>query len=272
MKAKKIIGYSFLLGFMFLQTSAYSGSEQEKIKAITRPCADVTLSFVQPGSISEINYREGDLVQVDDVLVRQDDSVERIRLAQLEAESKDTTSITHAEITLEQRGVDLKRLEERPAVTTPTEIEYAQLNQKIALLQLHIAQFEYEQTKRKFEEAKKQIERMILKSPIDGRIEEIFKEAGESVNAIEDVIRIVRIDPLWIDVRVPYVKVANLKLRDKVKVEFPEPNKMTVEGSVIFIAAVGDAASDTLRIRVQVPNKSNRPADENVLVTFPKAN
>ena len=271
MKMKKSIRY-FLLLSIILQVTAYADSEQT-IKAITNPCSDVTLSFVQPGSISKVNFREGDPVQAGSILVQQDDSVEQIRLAQLKAESEDETTITHAQITKEQRRVDLKRLEEAGTnVTTPTEIEYAKLNLQIAELQLHIARFQHEQAIKKYEEAQKQITRMSLKSPIDGIIEEIFKENGESVNAIEDVIRVVRIDPLWIDVKVDYALRENIKLRDKAIVEFPGPNKMTTEGSVIFKGLVGDSASETFIVRVQVPNKSNRLARETVFVTFPDSN
>lgn len=272
MKILKFQKYALLAGILLFNCMAYAGADQPT-KAITKPCADVTLSFVQPGSIAKINYKEGDIVQVGNVLIQQDDSVEQIKLEQLKAESDDETKIQHAEITLQQRAVDVKRLQEAgAAVTTATEVEYAKLNQQIAELQLHIAQFEHEQAIRKYEEAKKQVERMTLKSPIDGRIEKIDKEKGESVNALEDVIRIVRIDPLWIDVPVPVAQTANLRYGGKAVVEFPEPNKMTEEGTIIFIAAVSDASSDTRTVRVQVPNKFNRPASENVLVSFPANN
>jgi RND family efflux transporter MFP subunit len=277
MKTKKFLKITLLSGIMLFYGLAFAGTNQP-IKAITRPCSDRTLSFVQPGTIAKINYKEGDLVHVDDVLVQQDDGVEQIKLEQLKAESEDTTTIKHAEITLQQRGVDLKRLEDRPEATTETEIEYARLNQQIAELQLHIARFQHEQAIRKYEEAKKQIERMTLKSPIDGRIERLDTkneeevEEGESVNALQDVIRIVRIDPLWIDVPVPFAQAVNLRNGATAAVEFPEPNRMILEGKVIFISSVGQAGSDTLTIRVQVPNKSNRPAREFVFVSFPASN
>ena len=269
MKMKKLIKYTLVSGLILFCSLVYANSNQQN-KANTKPCADVTLSFVQPGKIVKINYKEGDLVRVGDVLVRQDDSVEQIKLDQLRADANDTTTIKHAEITLQQRGVDVQRLKDAgAAVTTTTEIEYAELNQKIAELQLHIAKFQHEQAIRKYEEAQKQIERMTLKSPIDGRIEKIDKEEGESVNALEDVIRIVRVDPLWIDAHVPMAQTANLKYGGSAVVEFPEPQKSSEEGKIIFISAVSDAGSDTRTIRVQVSNKTNRPAGENVLVSFP---
>ncbi len=268
----KYVKYTILLCIALFYGFAYADNQQP-IKAITKPCADVTLSFVQPGTIAKINYKEGDLVRVNDVLVKQDDSVEQIKLEQLKADANDITKITNANITLQQRGVDLQRLKDAgDAVTTPTEVEYAELNRQIAELQLHIAQFQHEQAIRKYNEAQKQIDRMTIKSPIDGRIEKIEKEEGESVNALEKEIRIVRIDPLWIDAPVPLSQTAKLRNGGSAIVEFPDPQKKTEEGKIIFIAAVGDAGSDTLTVRVQVPNKSNRPARENVLVSFPTAN
>ena len=240
----------------------------QEITAITNPSEDVTLSFVQAGSIASINFREGDQVKVGDILVQQDDTVEQIRLAQLEAQSNDTSKIKAAELTLKQRGVDLERVQAAGTAVTETEVDYAELNLQIAELQLHVAEFEHEQAIRKYEEAKSQLERMRLKSPIEGRIEKIEIETGESVRALDNVVRVVRTDPLWIDADVDLSQSAKLKYGDPAAVKFPTPNQTTVEGTIIFIPSVADAASKTSKIRIQVPNKSNRPAGEQVEVVF----
>ena len=269
MNTKRIFIFVFII--FTLPISACFG-----IETFTKPSADVTLSFVQAGRIAKISFREGDLVKVGDVLVQQDDSVERVRLEQLEAESKDKTQILASEAKLALSRVDLEEREKIPNVVTSLELEYARLNFKIAELNLRLAIFQNEQAQRKYEEAKLQIDRMNLKSPIDGRIESIEGveeiETGESVNALEDVIRVVRIDPLWIDVPVPLDQTANLRNGHKAIVEFPAPGKMSIEGTIIYIAAVANAGSDTLRVRIQVPNKTNRPAGEHVTVTFPTSN
>ena len=116
-----------------------------------------------------------------------------------------------------------------------------------------------------------QVEKMRLISPIDGRIEKINVETGESINALTDVVRVVKIDPLWIDVPVPLDIATDLSILKKAIVIFPSPNRASVEGNIIFISAVADAASGTLRVRIEVPNKSNRPAGEHVEVVFPSS-
>ena len=240
------------------------------IRAITIPGADITLSFVQPGCIAKVLFKEGDPVKTGQVLVQQDDSVEQIRLAQLKAASEDTTQIQASEASLAQKRVDLKKLEKAAALNAATEleVEHAKLNVKIAELSLQLAKFEHEQAKRKYNELKVQIEKMRLKSPIDGRIERIHLETGESINALADVIRIVQINPLWIDVPVPLVKATALGYGKTAKVRFPNTNRTILEGEIIYVAAVADAASGTLRVRIEVPNKSNRPAGEHVEVIF----
>ncbi len=247
-----------------------AASSHAGIKAITKPMADVTLSFVQPGCIAKVYFKEGDSVKAGQVLVQQDDSAEKAQLEQLEAASQDTTQIQASEASLAQRRVDLKKLEraaERNAATE-LEVEHAKLSVRMAELSLQLAKFEHEQAKRKYIEAKIQLEKMSLKSPIDGRIEKIHVETGESVNVLADVVRVVQIDPLWIDVPVPLAMAMVLGQGKAVKVEFPDPGKVSIEGSIIYVAAVADAASSTLRVRIEVPNKSNRPAGEHVEVDF----
>ena len=186
------------------------------------------------------------------------------------ADSQNTTPIQAAEASLAQKKVYLKKLEKAASLNAATdlEVEHAKLDVTIAELSLQVAVFEHEQAQRKYDEAKLQIDNMSLKSPIDGSIEKIELEPGESVNALEDVVRIVQINPLWIDVPVPLAKAGDLRSGNTAEVIFPGSKETSVEGTIVFIGAVADAASNTLRVRIQVPNRSYRPAGEHVRVVF----
>jgi len=242
------------------------------VRAITRPSSDITLSFVQPGRIAQVLFKEGDMVKAGEVLVRQDDAAERVQLAQLKAQSEDVTQIRASEASLAQKKVDLEKLEKAAASNAATflEVEHAKLDVTIAQLSLELAKFEHEQAGRKYEEYEIRVENMRLQSPIDGRIEKVDVEVGESANATADVIQVVRIDPLWIDAPVPLVEAIGLKSGVTARIQFVGSGSeaSTAEGRVIFVAAVADAASGTLRVRMEVPNKTGRPAGEHVLVTF----
>ncbi len=246
------------------------GYAQVGIRAITRPSADVTLSFVQPGRIAGVLFKEGDAVKAGQLLVQEDDAVERAQLAQLQAQSENMTQIQASEASLAQKKVDLEKLEiaaERNAATQ-LEVQHARLEVKIAELSLELARFEHDQAVRKSEEQAIRVRNMQIRSPIDGRIEMIHVEVGESINALTDAIQVVQIDPLWIDVPVPLAEAADLKRDMTAKISFLGPNTSVVDGRIIFVGAVADAASGTLRVRVEVPNEGSRPAGEHVTVVF----
>jgi HlyD family secretion protein len=246
----------------------------EGIAAITDPSADVMLSFLGSGRIAEVVVKEGNVVEKGSVLVRQDDSVEQIQLAQLRASSEDTNQILAAEATLAQKKIDLKRLEwalSRGAATD-LEVEHARLDVQIAELSQKVTQFDHEQAVRKYEAAKISIDNLRLKSPVSGRVENVATEVGESVNALEDVIRVVRTVPLWIDAAVPLGTAKRCTNGEEVRVNYPDGAGESERGKIIFIATAADAASDTLRVRIEVPNKAKRPSGEHVTVYFGEGN
>jgi RND family efflux transporter MFP subunit len=244
------------------------------IEAITKPGADVTLSFVRPGRIAEVLVREGQQVDAGgQVLVKQDDSAEQAMLAQLEKKKDDTVRIRAAQAQLDQKKVDLKKIEwaaERGAATK-LEVEHARLDVTIADLSLELARFEHKQDELKYDEVFLQVKRMRLVSPIKGRVEQIFAEEGESVDSLQNVIRIVQVDPLWVDVYVPLEESADLHVRQQAFVEFKKSQADKVTGEIIHVSSVADAASETLMVRVKVPNPQRRPAGERVDVGFEAA-
>ena len=240
------------------------------VRAITNPSADITLSFIQPGRIAKVSLKEGDSVEAGQLLIQQDDAVEQAQLAQLKAQSENTAQVQAAEASLEQKRIDLEKLKKaaQRGAATELEVQHATLDVKIAELSLEVAKFEHEQDQRKYTEAQIRVENMMLKSPIGGKIENIHVEVGECVNALADVVRVVKTDPLWVDVPVPLVRARDLKHGQIAKVKFPASGDALVDGRITFVGAVADAASDTLRVRIEVPNKTNRPAGEHVNVLF----
>ena len=246
------------------------GQTDAGIRAITRPSADITLSFVQPGRVAKVHLKEGDVVSAGQVLARQDDAVERAQLAQFKAQSENTTQIQASEASLAQKKVDLEKVEiaaDRNAAT-PLEVQHAELDVKIAELSTELARFEHEQAGRKYEEQRLRVDHMQIKSPIDGYVEAIHVEVGESVNALAEVVQIVQTDPLWIDVPVPLARAVELTRGMPGRVTFPGPGNSGVEGRITFVGAVADAASGTLKVRVEVANPGKRPAGEHVTVAF----
>jgi HlyD family secretion protein len=247
------------------------------IEAISRPSEDVTLSFVRPGRVAKVLVKEGDTVQQGQVLVAQDDEAEQVQAAQLKAQAEDTTKVKAAEAQLDQKKGDLAKWEEvfKKGAATGFERDHAKLDMVIAELSLQLAQFEHEQDQRKYQEMKVELERMRLKSPFAGKVEKLFVGVGESPDVQAKVVRVVKTDPLWIDVPVLLDQARGLKVGQESLVALPASSNTNapdpVKGRIIHVAAVADAASDTLTVRVEVANPTARPAGEHVFVSLPVA-
>lgn len=243
----------------------------ETLQGITTPNADITLSFVVPGRVSEVLVKEGNIIEKDQLLVRLYDEPERIQSQQLKMLAEDRTKILAAKAELAQKKVDLKKVIQAQAkgAASDWEVEHLRLNVRIAELSLKSAVLEQEQYRRRYDHAQSQLEQMRLVAPIAGHVEDVTIEVGESVGSLGPVIRLVQNDPLWIDVPVPMAQAGKLVVGQNAWVTFPGTTAdAPPNGQIINIAAVADAASDTLRIRIEVPNPLKRPAGERVDVSF----
>lgn len=242
----------------------------EGIEALTMPSKDLQLSFHQPGRVEKIPVKEGDVVKEGQLLAQQDDSAEQANLEQQKIQADDTVRIKAAEAQLDQKKLDLKNLQyalEQKAATQ-YEVDHAALDVTIADLSLQLAQVQHRQDELKYKEVKAQVERMRLLSPMNGKIERIVVHEGETADPQAKVIRVVKLDPLWIEVSVPLTACGGVKVGQTAEVLYPGQDK-PVAGQVDFVSAV--AVADTLTIRVEVPNPRMRRAGDRVKVRFPAA-
>ena len=267
--AARIVSFVAICLPLYAQERPADPVQADGVQAITAPSADITLSFVVPGRLAEVSVKEGDFVPKGKVLACLDDQPERIQAQQFKVQAGDKTKIQSAEAELAQKKLDLKKVESAKAkgAASDWEMEHLVVGVRIADLSLKAAILENEQYQHRYAQAMSQLERMRLVSPIVGRVEKVSVENGEAVNALGPVIQLVKIDPLWIDVPVPLAQAKKLAVGQNVRVQYPDAEAgATPSGRIIHIAAVADAASDTLGIRIEVPNPHNRPAGERVTV------
>lgn len=257
-------------------------SAQQALEGIARPSVDETLSFTRPGRIQKVHVRQGQKVEPGMLLVSLDDQAERIQLAFLEAKAGDTTSIQASKAKYDQAKLDYQKMLEADAknVATPIEVEHAKLNMHIAELTLELSKFEQQQNVRKMEEFAATLERMRIRSEISGRAERIFLQKGESADALQKVIRIVNIDPLWVEVLVPIPRARNLRAvplegnvepaSDQVAdVRVGDPKAKPLRGTIIHKASVAEPGTNGLILRLEVENPEKLPAGQRAWITFP---
>ncbi len=246
----------------------------EGFEGISRPSDDRALAFTRPGMIAKVFIEDGDYVEANQALIELDNEAELVQLEQLKAEAEDTIRIRASEAKLDLSRVVLKRkLEaEEGGAAGYLEVQEAKLDVEMQELSLDVVNLEHLQNGRKFREATIILDRMRLVSPIAGRVEGLAVREGEAAEALGKIIRVVVIDPLWIQVWVPICDARELTEGGPARVTFCDADgeRETVDGKIKFVRSVAQyTVISKLEVRVEVPNPSRRPAGEKVIVTFP---
>jgi len=248
-----------------------ASTDSNSVDAITTPSKEAVLSFVMPGRIDKILVKEGQQVKAGDVLAKQDATAEELNVAQLKIQADDNIQVDAAKAQLDQKRVDLKNLQiaHNKGTATDTEVDHAVLDVTMAELTVNKAQMEHVLNDLKYREMKAHVDRMTLHSSFDGKVEKIIAHEGEANDSNTKAMRIVSVDPLWIDVSVPLssFKKYSITTQSAIDVKF-SPDSAPVSGKVAHIAAVAEPGSQTLNVRIEVPNPAQRPAGEHVKVIF----
>ena len=258
--------------FTALALAGFTSSlSAEEVEAISKPSADSQLAFVRPGLVSELKVKAGDPVKRGDVAVVLEAKLEELRMRQLEKELATDSRRGMEEIQLAQKKRDYESMQsavEKSAATTK-EVEYAALEIEKSKQNLRQLEFERQQLQAKIEEAKLLLAQTRLISPLDGLVEEVSVEVGEVAEPLKGVIRVVQINPLWLDVPVPQKSALKLKVGDWLEVKSSVAGQM-LKGKIIFKAAMADAASETATIRLEMDNAQLQPAGSRYKVQIPE--
>ncbi len=237
------------------------------LATISKPSQDVTLSFSRPGIVAKVLVLKGDKVNAGDLVAEQDSTEEQAAYEVAEGEAEDTTRVGAQETIAAQKQIAYKRKMES-GVANATELDEAKLDWSVGEANVKLSKFEQAQAGLKAKQAKAVLDKTKLRTPISGIVEDTMIHAGEASDAQNmKVLRVVNINPLWIDVPVPFKNVRGLQNDGRATVKFSDAT--TREGKIINIHSVADPGSETLYVTVEVPNPALRPAGEHVEVTFP---
>lgn len=242
------------------------GMASEPVVALTSPSADIEMAFTVTGRVVQVDVREGQEVTRDEEVIRLDDAALQVRLRQLVLDSENDAEILATTAEVAQKRQDLVKLEQafEKGAATKIELEHGKLEVEIGEYRLQAAKHAKEIAGLKAQEAQAEAWEYAMASPIDGVVERLDLEVGETAKASEPAIRIVRLDPLWAETAAPMEKYGALAPGTEVGVRFPDGRKAS--GRVIFRGAVADSASETIKVRLEIPNPENRHAGERIFL------
>ena len=106
--------------------------------------------------------------------------------------------------------------------------------------------------------ARTALSKMTLRAPFSGQIGLREVSVGEFVNVGQDLVTLVRLDPIEVDFSVPETALAQLRNGQKLGVTIDAYPDDTFAGEVVAIDPVVDPGSRSARLRAQIPNPDGR--------------
>lgn len=207
------------------------------------------------GIIASVNVERGDTVRRGQVLATLRDLVERAQIGVARSRVE-----IEAEIQAAQAGLDLAEdrfrrasdLHERNFVSVQA-VEQASAERRIADQKLQQARDLQKVSRRELELAEARLGDRVLQSPFDGVVTDRFLTVGER---IEDrpLLRVAKLHPLRVEVVLPNTLYGSVSRGMKAEITPDLPGLDRLDATVTRVDRVLDAASNTFRARLELPN------------------
>lgn len=220
---------------------------------------DAVVAFPVAGVLREVNVEPGARVAAADQLAKLDDAEARAaaELARLAAED-------NSSVELARQRLEIARLNDGrrsgAAAAVRAEDQRAQINLRIAELELQRQESLHQQAQRELELALVRLRQHTLTAPVDAVVERVLASPGSFVDAGQPILRLVQPRKLLVEVQAPSDLAAGLALRGPVNVypiaardAAPEP----FPGRIVFIAATLNPETDSRLVRIALDGEPN---------------
>lgn len=211
------------------------------------------------GVIEKLPVNLGDEVDAGQAVVMLRADVERANagVAALRSQVDAEVRAARANVVLaEQKVRRTRQLLDQDFVSTQA-LEQAVAEAEVAQQKLKMAQSQQRIYGQEQAVAQAQLGLRTLRSPIRGVVVERYSNLGERVED-RPVIRVASIDPLRVSLMVPMAQYGQIAVGDTLAVQPELPGLPPVRATVRYVDKVVDAASNTFRVRLALPNPDHR--------------
>ena len=214
----------------------------------TEPVARVEVPATMKGVLASIDVREGQIVKNGQVLARLDDAMEKkqVELAELDAASE--LKIKQAQNNLDFARNDYDRIKQ-VASASPAEIRQKELLVRQYELEVQRTQEEQKEKQVKLEQERITLDHMTIRSPIDGAVLRINKQAGEQTddNPLIVVVQVSRLHAVFYP---PKELFGKIREGDKVMLEFATEPVTRREAVVVAVDPLIEQSLFRVKFRV----------------------
>jgi RND family efflux transporter MFP subunit len=211
------------------------------------------------GVVADIPVDNGDLVQAGQALVQLRSDVEQAGLQAAQARSAIEADVhaARANVVLAHqrhaRAVELVR----EGFVSPQAVEQARAERDVADQKLQQARGQQAVSQQELRVVQAQLGQRTVRSPFRGVVVERFVNTGERVED-KPLLRLAMLDPLRVEIVMPASRWGSVGVSSTLSVVPELPGAGSMAARVTHVDKVIDAASNTFRVRLSLPNPGHK--------------
>lgn len=238
------------------EPAAHTDTTGVTIEGITTPARTIELAALVSARVRAILVDEGDTVPAGAVLIQLDDAVQLARTARAQREAESTLPIKLAEVRSAYAQRELERLQglQANSVTSVKELLDAEAHADLMKLEHAWARVQHDLARREYETQAALLAQFTLIAPFPGCVSRLHTEVGATVEEREGVLTLMQLDPLIVVLDVPLAHAAQFKPGATCRVTTTAHPGANRTGRVKFVSPTADAGSQTVRVKLAVPN------------------
>lgn len=207
------------------------------------------------GIIDKVKVERGDVVKAGQVLAILRAPVERATLSVAKSRADSNAELQAAIAAAKFNQERLVRADDlfRQKFISQQALDQARSEADLSAQKLIQAREQREVSRQERDVASAQLGQRTIRSPIDGVVAERFVSAGERVDD-KPLLRIAKVDPLRVQLVAPVGLYNQIRLGGIANIVPELPGAAPVSAKVTMVDKVIDAASNTFRVHLELPN------------------
>jgi RND family efflux transporter MFP subunit len=230
---------------------------QPALRCVIEPDRSADVGSAVIGVVDVIHVERGDIVREGQLLAQLRAQVEKASVSAAEVRAQADADIRAALANYEFQRQKLARTEEltqKNFVSTQA-LEQVRAETSVAEQKLAQAREQKRVAKQELEYAHAQLGLRSIRAPFAGIVVDRYVNLGERVE-VKPMFRVAKIDPLRVEIIAPAALFGSISKGMIAQVTPDLPTGGRIEAKVVLVDKLIDAASNTFRVRAELPNPS----------------
>lgn len=246
----------------------------DALSCLVKPRQVIQVGSPVFGMLAKVFVDRATKVSENQIVAKLDTTVEEAQLALDRFRASNTTAIEAAKTDLAWNQREMARREKIAGNMFSKANEMDEVSTKIDQDRITIRKAEIDQRTAALEASRSegQYKLKLIRSPVNGVVSDLKLSPGEFIYEQTPIMTIVQYDPLTVDLTMTASHYRSVRVGTVAQVFLATPVDKTVSATVDAVDPIIDAASDTFRVRLVLPNPDNAiPAGVRCNVRMPNA-